>query len=189
MEQKIDKLLQSIDTLKNAQRQSQQDITAKLDRLEHDVATGQEETLQLVAKKLKRDPAEYQFRRKGNEKQFAFNETVNNSIQSAASLLEKVKPATPQDTAALKSAKELLQQGTKTIAERQKHIRLADRSDYGWQLVEAYQQDELADSKKDAKKIEDAEKAVELKNRRKRKTSDRGKTADPQQPTGFRSPP
>ena len=50
MEQKIDELLQSVNTLKNAQRQSQQDITAKLDCLEHDVATNQEETLQLVAK-------------------------------------------------------------------------------------------------------------------------------------------
>ena len=84
-------------------------------------------------------------------------------------MLEKVKPTTAQETAALKSAKEQLQLGTKAIVERQKLIRLADRSEYGWQLVEAYQQDELADSEKDAKRIEEAEKAVELKNRRKRK--------------------
>ena len=96
---------------------------------------------------------------------------------------------TPQDTAALKSAKELLQQGTKTIAEHQKHIHLADRSYYSWQLVKAYQQDELADNEKDKKKIEDAVKAVKLKNCCKRKASDKGKTADPQQPTGFRPPP
>ena len=134
MEQKLDKLLQSINNLKNSQRRSQEDIAAKLDRLEQDVTAGQEETLQLVAKKLKRDPADYQFRQKGNKKQFAFNETVNDAIQSATSQLEKVKPATAQDTAALKSAKELLQQGTKAIAKRQKHIRLVDRSDYGWQL-------------------------------------------------------
>ena len=134
--------------------------------------------MQLVAKKLKRDPTEYQFRWRGNEKQFAFNKTVNDSIQSAASLLEKVKPAMPQDTAALK-----------TIAEHQKHIHLVDRWDYGWQLVEAYQQDELADNEKDAKKIEDIEKVVELKNRHKCKASDSGKTGDPQQPTGFRRLP
>ena len=56
------------------------------------------------------------------------------------------------------------QLGTKAIVEHQKLIRLADRSEYGWQLVEAYQWDELADSEKDAKWIEEAEKAVELKN-------------------------
>ena len=56
MEQKIDELLQSITTLENAQQQSQQDITAKLNRLEHDVATSQEETLQLIAKKAETRP-------------------------------------------------------------------------------------------------------------------------------------
>ena len=35
--------------------------------------------------------------------------------------------------------------------------------------MEAYQQEELADSKKDAKRIEEAEKVVELKNHRKHK--------------------
>ena len=113
---------------------------------------------------------------------------VNDTIQSATSQLEKVKPAMAQDTVALKSAKELLQQGTKVIAEHQKHIRLADRSDYGWQLVEAYQQDELAENEKDAKKIEKAEKAVELKNRCKCKASDKEKAAVPQQSTSFQPP-
>ena len=187
MEGKLDELLQSFSTLKKSHEESQRQITAKLDRLEQDVATGQEETLQLVAKKLKRDP-EYQFHRKGNEKQFVFNEEVNDSIQSAASFLEKIKPTAAQDTAILKSAKEQLQQGTKAISERQKLIRLADRSDYGWQLVEAYQRDELADNEKDTKKIEEAEKAVELQNRRKRKQAgDKGKM-DLQPSTGFRPP-
>ena len=181
MDEKLDELLKSIDDLKSTQRQNQQDTTAKLDRLEQDIATGQEETLQLVAKKMKRDP-DVQFRRKGNEKQFTFNEAVNDSIQSAAAMLEKVKPTTAQETAALKSAKEQLQLGTKAIVERQKLIRLADRSEYGWQLVEAYQQDELADSEKDAKRIEEAEKAVELKNRRKRKQGSDKEKGGPQQP-------
>ena len=140
-----------------------------------------------MAKKMKRDP-DVQFRRKGNEKQFTFNEAVNDSIQSAAAMLEKVKPTTAQEMAALKSAKEQLQLGTKAIVERQKLTRLADRSEYGWQLVEAYQQDELADSEKDAKRIEEAEKAVELKNRRKRKQGSDKEKGGPQQPSGFRPP-
>ena len=79
MDEKLDELLKSIDDLKSTQRQNQQDTTAQLDRLEQDIATGQEETLQLVAKKMKRDP-DVQFRRKCNEKQFTFNEAVNDSI-------------------------------------------------------------------------------------------------------------
>ena len=54
--------------------------------------------------------------------------------------------------------------------------------------MEAYQQDELADSEKDAKQIEEAEKAVELKNRRKCKQGSDKENMDPQQPSGFRPP-
>ena len=54
---------------------------------------------------MKCDPG-FHFHRKGNEKQFTFNEAVNCSTQSAAAILEKVKPTTVQETVALKSAKE-----------------------------------------------------------------------------------
>ena len=85
MEEKLDEVLKSIAAIKGTQEKNQGDIAAKLDRLERDVASGKEETLELVAKKLKREP-ELQFRRKGNEKQFTFNESVYDSIQSATSL-------------------------------------------------------------------------------------------------------
>ena len=92
--------------------------------------TGQEKTLQLMAKKMKRDPG-FQFHQKCNEnsKQFTFNEAVNDSTQSAAAMLEKVKPKTAMETVALKSAKEQLQLGTKAIVEHQKLIHLVE---YGW---------------------------------------------------------
>ena len=79
--------------------------------------TGQEETLQLVAKKMKRDP-DFQFRQKGNEKQITFNKAINDSIQLAAIMLEKVNPTTTQEMVALKSAKEQLQLSTKAIVRR-----------------------------------------------------------------------
>ena len=91
MDKKLDELLKSIDDLKRTQWQNQRDTIAKLDRLEQDIATGQEETLQVVTKKMKRDPG-FQFHRKGNKKQFTSNEAVNDSTQSAAAMLEKVKP-------------------------------------------------------------------------------------------------
>ena len=61
MDEKLDELLKSIDDLKSTQWQNQRDTTAKFDHLEQDIATGQEETLQLVAKKMKCDP-HFQFR-------------------------------------------------------------------------------------------------------------------------------
>ena len=78
-------------------------------------------TLQLVTQKLKHD-LEFQFCPKRNEKQFTFNESVSNSIQSFVIILEKVKSTAVQETAALKSAKEQLQQGSKAIVEHQKFI-------------------------------------------------------------------
>ena len=50
--------------------------------------------------------------------------------------------------------------------------------------METYQQDELADSEKDVKQIEEAEKAVELKNRHKRKQGSDKEMMEPQQPSG-----
>ena len=183
MAEKLDELLKFSDDLKSNQRQNQQDTSAKLDCLEKDIVTGQEETLQLVAK-MKHDP-DFQFCQKGNEKQFPFNKAINDSIQAAVVMLEKVKPTRAQETAALKSAKEQLQLGTKAIVECQKLICLADMSEYDWQPVEAYQQDELADSEKDAKRIKEPEKALELKNRLKRKQASNKEKMDPQQPSGF----
>ena len=190
MEEKLDEVLKSIAAIKGTQKKNQGDIAAKLNRLERDIASDKEETLELVAKKLKREP-ELQLSRKGNEKQFTCNESVNDAIQSATSLLEKVKPTAAQDTVILKNAKEQLQEGTRAIAERQKHIRLVDRSDYGWQLVEAYQQaDTLAENEKDTKNIEEAEKAVELKNRQKRKHAGTdGEKKEVQPLAGFCGPP
>ena len=68
-------------------------------------------------------------------------------------------------------ARETLNKGRKLLAERQKLIRIADRSDHGWGVVAEYTADELADDSGDEKRIEKAEKAAEhraLKKRRKR---------------------
>ena len=95
---------------------------------------------------------------------------MSDSIQSASRLLEKVKPTAPQEVALLKNAKEQLLEGTKAIEEHQKLIRIADRSDYGWPVTEAYQRaDELAAEDISSKRLEDAVKSVEQTYRQKRK--------------------
>ena len=51
----------------------------------------------------------------------------------------------------MEKAKHLLEKGEKLINERQKHIRIADRSDNGWATVEEYVEDESADNEDDEK--------------------------------------
>ena len=43
------------------------------------------------------------------------------------------------------------------LAERQKHILLADKSDYGWMVIQEYEKNDLADDSDDEKKIIRAE--------------------------------
>lgn len=61
------------------------------------------------------------------------------------------------------------------VEERQKIIRLADRSEYAWDFVQEYQSDELAADSDDEKKISKAEKAAEHKLQKKKKVGAVGK--------------
>ena len=61
-------------------------------------------------------------------------------------------------------AKEKLNKGTSLINSRQKIIKLADKSEFGWATVLEHVSDELAEDKANASKIKKAEKraAVEI---------------------------
>ena len=50
-----------------------------------------------------------------------------------------------------------LEEGEKLLVEQQKHILLADKSEYGWSMVEEYKQHDLADDSEDEKRIYSAE--------------------------------
>ena len=71
-----------------------------------------------------------------------------------------------------------LKEGRALIAERQKLIKIADRSELGWAVVNEYTADELAANSDDEKRIEKAEKAAKRKVARKRKAApgDKAKT-------------
>ena len=74
-------------------------------------------------------------------------------IESASDHLSKLKPANVQDEAVVKAATEQLEAGPETLLARQKLIRIADRSELGRQVVEAYEWDELASGDEDAKRL------------------------------------
>ena len=155
--QKLDLLLKSVDSMKAAHAQIQQDMNAKFEHLKKEVADNQEETAHLIVRKIQKEP-ESTFRRKGNERQFAFSQSVNNAIKLAALMLDKLKPEQPQAASILKKAREQLQKGVDVIVTQQKLIRLADTSDCGWGAVEEYLKEEIATDEKGAKKWSDAEK-------------------------------
>jgi hypothetical protein len=130
-----------------------------------EVRQGQEDA---AAKALKRAKYEkpYTYKRKGNEEQATFNAKLDEKIAEAEVELAEAGPST---TPALQRAKDVLKQGRQLLAERQKLIKIADRSEHGWGVVAEYTTDKLAEDSDDEKRIEKAEKAAELKATKRRK--------------------
>ena len=102
-----------------------------------------------------------EFKQKGHQEQFEFNELVEDHLEAANKKIKKI--AAPGDSDSkkfLKEALEELQEGINVVAKRQKHIRIADQSEYHWRTVEAYKVGALGDSDEDVKKIKEAERDV-----------------------------
>ena len=89
---------------------------------------------------------------------------------------------------AIQRAKTAVEEGKHLLAERQKLIKIADRSANGWSVVAEYTADELA---ADEKRLEKAEKAAErkagLKRRRKQQPAQRGAAQTPDATIHHRS--
>ena len=167
MEERINKLLKSVQSLLREQKKSQTKINQRLDQLKKDVSTNNEESVQHVVKRLKR-ACTYEFKRKDNEKQFEFNEDVMDRINTATGHIAKL-PTEIQEVPGMTSATEELKEGTKALHTRQKLICLVDHSDLGWMVVDAYESDELASDDEDAKRMKEARRVADLKDQKKKK--------------------
>ena len=152
------------------------------------------------------------FRRKGNEKQYHFNEAVQEKVSTAALRLEELASAgtsasgptqattsatssasflrTPGLVTSLDQARAVVQEGMELLKSRQKAIRLADRSDLGWAVVNEYGEDELADDSEDEKRMTRAVAAAEKKaTQQKKKKAGRGAVMQSRPDAAFRPPP
>ena len=69
----------------------------------------------------------FKFKRKANEDEYKFNLKLTETFDSAKSAAEKTN---------LEKVKSDLAECEKLLVERQKRIRLADKSKYGWSTVE-----------------------------------------------------
>ena len=92
MEEKLDVLINSVNSLKETQAGDQRDLRKRLDQLEKDMAVGQEDATQRVVKKLKEDQT-FTFKKKGNERQFIFNDNVKDQLLATSKHLDNVEPA------------------------------------------------------------------------------------------------
>ena len=84
----------------------------------------------------------------------------------------------------MKKAATLLDEGLKALERCQKHIKVADHSEFGWATVEHYHSHPLVADSDDEKRLEKAEKEVErAANKRRRGTGTAGTKKKP----GWRS--
>ena len=146
---------------------SQLAVDTKLQQFREEIRRGQEEAATKAVKRARCEKP-YTFRKRGNEEQATFNAKVEEALSQAESDLSSI-PTAPTTSSAIQRVKESLQKGRSLIEERQKMIRLADRSDHGWGVVDEYTADDLADDSDDEKRIERVEKAAEKKAEKRRK--------------------
>ena len=104
------------------------------------------DTTQSLAKKVRKTENSFKF--KGNQLQFELNSDLIEDINSAIKFIESKREAKAVST--LKGALE-------TLKKRNKHIRIADKSDGGWKTVDEYLSDEVASDSQDEKRIRAAE--------------------------------
>ena len=167
MEAKLDELLKSVKSLVEEQKQNKTEMKSRLDQLEKDASANNKQNTQRVVKRLKQART-YEFRHKGNEKQFKLNDEVKDWLEAAATHIAKL-PKETQEIPSLLSATEELQEGIKVLHTRQNLVCLADRSDLGWAVVDAYKSDELASNDKDVKRMKEVKKVADQKDQKEKK--------------------
>ena len=159
-----------IEILAKSQEKILSCVDSKLQDLKRSISEDQEDCVRSVVKKVKEDQS-ISWKKVGNEKQFKFNDSLETKFDSAIAAIDKKK---------LDKAKQELQEGKKLLAERQKLIKLADRSECGWATVSAYLADDLADTPDDERRVSKAEKSA-------KKAWDAKKEKSRSRSTGFKS--
>ena len=100
-----------------------------------------------------------QIKKPGNQQQFDHGLKVLEQSESAFDALEQNR---------VDKAKAALEQGIQLVKHRIKLIRIADKSDFGWETVNQYEADELASDSEDDRKIYRSERLAEKRQRDKK---------------------
>jgi len=127
--------------------------------LKREMSAAQEKASQQLSRRI--GVSTYQFQWKGNEYQFNFNCEIEDHIDTVKSELTRAKMTDPLAKDAIRKAELSLDEGAKSLAIRQKHIKIADCSDLSWATVRHYMADPLADGPDDEKEIARLEKQAQ----------------------------
>ena len=92
---------------------------------------------------------------------------------SASTLSAALKSSLAGVSSTLKQIREAVEEGTQVVKNRQKAIRITDRSELGWAVVNEYGEDEVADDSVDEKRIARAVATAERKTAQLKKKSRR----------------
>ena len=149
MEQKLDTLMEEV-------RQSKRKVDKKIAELKREVSTAQEKTFLDITKKM--SSSSYQFKKKSHEHQYHFNSGLESTLDSVKAELGRKNLTAAEDKSTLRAAQGLLDEGLKSLMTRQKYIKIADQSEFGWATVRHYQDDPLASDSEDEKNLGRAEK-------------------------------
>ena len=156
--------------LTNVHEVTQKQIT----ELQQQVTSSQIALTKLVVQKIEEEHG-YTFRKKGHDKQWHFNKVMNSHLDNALNKLKKIPQPTDEKTSKIvDKVQEELTKGRDEIADCQKKIKMADRSDYCWGMVEAYERDELADNLANEKCMEKVIKEAERTTAKKKRMKQRG---------------
>ena len=137
-------------------RNSEHRLDRKLADFKADVQQAQDEAATKAVNRVRNDKP-YHYKKKALEEQACFNAQVEESVQDAHDAFAAI-----EDSPAIQRAREALEKGARLLADRQKLIKIVDRSDNGWGVVAEYTADELAEDSDDEKRIEKAEKTLLL---------------------------
>ena len=144
-------------SLLSAIQDSEQRPDRKLAEFKADIRQAQDDAAAKAVNRVRHEKP-YTYRKKVHEEQARFNSKVVESIQEAQDTLVNI-----EESPALQHAQEALEKGAKILAERQKLIKIANRSENGWGVSEEYTADKLAEDSDDEKRLEKAEKVAERK--------------------------
>ena len=155
---------------------SQTRLEEKFEQFKGEVRDGQEKVAASAVRKVRQDTP-FVFKKKSHQEQAKVNDRIEESITEAETQLAEVAADAyegSQLASKVESIQQSLKRGKKIVAERQKLLKIADRSEFGWAVVAEYTADELAEDSDDEKRINKAEKAAEKKLRGRRKVQRAG---------------
>ena len=124
-------------------------MSTQIKEFEETLRASNTELAQAVVRESASDP--YVFKRKGNKFESDFNKRIFNKQEQALTALKAKQ---------YEKAKQELEEDAQLITKRQKVIKLADKSEFGWETVNEYLADDLASDDEDAKRFKKAERSA-----------------------------